>query len=376
MIAGKKCIILILVISCVLNSFGYNSDYYAAVPTLNLPLGAREIAMGDVGVTTARPEVGAFWNPALMGVRDLRLQNGIACYQFGKPNAGIYRIGNYERIYDQNNAFSLSYQFPRSSAGGFNLSVNHHKEKWQGLWSDSKDNSSETIYSFTWGFGFQELGIENHTFGVTAKYYYSVLQSVFDDGIGNGLAFDIGYLWKICNRFSAGLHLANIGSPVFYVNRSQMDPIPFKGEIGIGFQDCTTIANVPVSISAEYKVSRFFVKNNFDGKPDPFYQALSTSWKDNSSEYNWRSILHNFGYEITLYNHFHLRQGFFIDPRMNGYWGDEHGEREMHWGFGGTFLNHFSIDFYHIYSPKTTPDKHNAWGLTGTMFNIGKWSDL
>jgi hypothetical protein len=380
MIAGRKNIILMMVICCIHSSLGYYGEYVSAVPSLNLPLGAREIAMGDVGVTIARSEVGAYWNPALMGVRDIHLQYGTLYYGFGKPNLRIYDPGRFEKTNDQNHVFSLSYQFPRNSAGGFNLSVNHHTEKRQGWWADSKKDNFETIYSFTWGFGFQEIGIENHTFGVTVKYFHSVLPAGFydddSDGIGNGLAFDFGYLWKIGNHFSAGLHFANIGSPVFYVSRAQMDPIPFKGEIGIGFQDGTTIANVPVSISAEYKVSRFFVKNNFDGRPDPFYQALSTSWKGNSSQENWRSILHNFGYEITLYNYFHLRQGFCIDPRTTSFLGDEHGEREMHWGFGGTFLNHFSIDFYHIYSPKTTYLKHNAWGLTGTFFNIGKWSNL
>ncbi len=376
MIAGKKSIMLMMVVSCIQISLGYNGDYEASVPTLNLPLGAREIAMGDVGITTARSEVGVYWNPALMGVRDVRLQNGTAFYQFGKPHIGVYRVGNYESMNDRNHAFCLAYQFPGNSAGGFNLSVNHHSARMPGWWPYGKKKIYETIYSFTWGFGFQELGIDNHTFGFTAKYFRSVVTVGLYDGrdvVGDGLALDFGYLWKICSRFSAGLHLSNIGPPICY-SGTQIDPIPFKGEVGIGFQESTIIAGVPVSISAEYKICRFFVKNNFYGSSDPFYKALTTSWTKNSNEENWRSILHNFGYEITLYNHFHLRQGFFIDPRTTNFLGDEHSKREMHWGFGGTFLNHFSIDLYSVCSLDAKRFNNYAWGLTGTFFNIGKRS--
>lgn len=375
MIAGKKSIMLIMVISCIQGSFGYNSDYEAAVPTLNLPLGVREIAMGDVGVTTARPEVGAYWNPALMGVRDVRLQYGTLFHQFGKANqfySSSWLADNF------NHAIGLSYQFPKNSAGGFNLSLNHNFFELKQLENSYKKDGYETIYSFTWGFGFQELGIENHTFGITAKYIRSALNPGISDGegIGRTVALDFGYLWKITSKFSTGLKLSNIGPPIFYYYYPEINPLPFKGDVGIGFQDSGFIAVLPVTITAEYKVSRFFVKQNFERDPDPFYQALTTSWRKNSSEENWRSILHNFGYEFTLYDHFHLRQGFFIDPRHSLITGNSHGEKEMHWGFGGTFLNHFSIDFYHIYSPKTTPEKHGAWGLTGTVFNIGKWSAL
>jgi hypothetical protein len=368
MTTGKKSIILMIVICCIQSSFSYNSDYEAAVPTLNLPLGAREIAMGDVGVTIARSEVGAYWNPALMGVKDVRLQYGTAFCQLGKPNqyySSPWLAKNH------NNAVGLSYQFPKNSAGGFNLSLNHNFFELKQLENSFKKNGHETIYSFTWGFGFQKIGLENHTFGVTAKYIRSVIPygEIWGntEKIGRTVALDLGYLWKICSRFSAGLHFANMGPRIYYVSRSQMDPLPFKGELGIGFHDNTILAIVPVTISAEYKVSRFFVRYGHD-VPDRFYEAITTSWTKNSNEENWRSILHNFGYEITLYNHLHLRQGFFIDTRYGI------GEKEMHWGFGGTFLNHISIDFYHIYSPKTTPEKHGAWGLTGTIFNIGKWS--
>jgi hypothetical protein len=358
---------VLIFIGNLFSTFGFTGDQEASVPTLVLPYGAREIAMGDVGVTTARGEVGSFWNPALLGAMDQRLQYGAACYQFGNPHL-FFQEQRYRGLPEdnQNHVICLSYRSFKSSAGGFSLFVNHHSLGPGKSFNVRNVNKYETIYGLTWGFGFQEVGVDNHTIGITTKYIRSVLApSGYDgEGVGTTLAFDFGYLWKINSLFSAGLNLSNMGPHIDYVNRWQRDPLPFKGDIAIGFQKDIPIPKIPLQIRAEYKVSRFLVKNNYDGTPDPFYKAIATSWKKNSNSENWKSILHNFGYELTICDHFHVRQGFYIDNRD--------GEKEMHWGFGGTFLDHFSLDFYHIYAPRAYFCRHGAWGLTGTVFNVFK----
>lgn len=351
--------LVILLSSCPL--FSFPGDDASFVQTLNYSYGSRENAMGDVGVTSSRGEAAVYWNPALLGVTDKRLQYGDYSDQFERSKNILASKISHQ-------SFSLCWQPRENILGGFGINVNYSKKTGSNY--DWNGDLKETIYGVTWGFGLQDLGIENHTWGVTAKFINSVIGSSFGDDkySANTFAFDVGYCWKISSMFSFGLCLMNMGRNIYYVDKESQSPLPFKVNLALGLDKETKISEYPVRIIAEYRISRYFVKNNygFGEEPDPFYRALFSSWKDNSNKCNRKTFLHNFGYEVTIDNHLHLRQGFSIDNRYD--------EKEMHWGFGYTLLNHFSVDFYDIFSPKTTPYRHGTCGITATVFNLWKWN--
>lgn len=336
---------------------------------LNLPSGSRQIAMGDVGVATSYDEMSLFWNPALLGQRNVRWQTGALSYQFEKPFPSSLWTKN------RHHSAVFAFQPADRNAGTFALSISHHN-RGAVTWIDNlgrtvaSGNTWEACYGVTWGFGFQELGLENHLWGVSAKYVVSaVYPGSSKDGVGSAgvLAWDVGYVWLLSDEFTLGISLLNMGAALFHLSQDHAEPLPFEGNLALGYTKAFSFSEwILNELTLEYRLSRYFVTIHPDSDPDPFYRALITSWQVNSAEGNWRSLQHRLGYEVTTLKHLRLRQGVSIDPRYE--------EAEMHWGFGVRFLDHLSADFHHIYSPGSAPYRHGQWGLTLSVYRLWGWN--
>ena len=210
--------------------------------------------------------------------------------------------------------------------------------------------SYEWVAALGWGFNFHEIGIENHYFGITAKFVNSVLApgiGPHGQGTGNTFAIDAGYLWTLGYGFRFGATFMNMGPSVYYIDPEYRDPIPFTINLALALKNDLYDLDLPIRFAGELRLEREVVKNYPDRKPDPFYRAIWTDLlhdKDESPAYEFQQINWHIGGEITALNTFSVRNGILFD------W---IGERyEWHFGFGLHFLNHYSLDCYYIYAPE------------------------
>jgi len=79
-------------------------------------------------------------------------------------------------------------------------------------------NCYEYVLSAAYGFNLERFGRKNHSFGITAKYIYSALAPGYDsNGVAQGFAADVGYLWQCMPNVRFGVTLQNMGPNVSYL---------------------------------------------------------------------------------------------------------------------------------------------------------------
>jgi hypothetical protein len=348
----------------------------SAVITLVFPYGARSYAMGEVGTALVDDESVLYFNPAGLDVPNDRWRGGAATYFYEPLLSDSLR---YLGI--THHAVAVTFRNPYVTWGQFGFFINHIN---MGVneWTDElgrvlgKADSYETVVGLGWGFDFKEVGIENHYFGITAKWFRSALAPGFmGAGAANSIAFDLGYIWTIGKGFRLGAALMNMGPAVYYIDESEKDPIPFTLNCAVAYTNEFLIQDLRFcSVAAELRLDREVVKNYADKSPDPFYAALWTDLLHDNDE-SFKSEMHlineHLGCEVTLLNTLSLRSGFLIDPL---------GERfERHWGIGIRIFDHFSFDYGNIYSPPRfmrgfskmfDPANTGSWGFRHNQYQI------
>jgi hypothetical protein len=363
----------------------------SAVITLVFPSGARSLGMGQVGTALADDEDVLFYNPAGLGMENNRWHGGAITDFFEQllpafkiPDLWHYR---WEGVYQ-----------PESSVwGGVGVCYNYINfgiNEWTNVVGTviGRARSYESVAGLYWGFNFEELGIKNHFFGISAKYVYSALAPGYgpdNEGIGQTIAFDVGYIWKFYPAFRLGMTLQNMGPSIFYISQQERDPIPFTFNFALAYsKDFLKDNGVILSqVRAEIRTDREIVKNYLDKPPDPWWRAIYTDLIADTNRYDttrsqFRNEIGEFnvhlGAEYTLLNTFSLRSGFLYD---------DVGKRiEGHCGTGVKLFNHFQYDMYWIYSPEgylkwlfhnegSNGSRHGQWGMNFTFFNMFKWND-
>lgn len=350
----------------------------SAVITLAFPFGARGTGMGETGVSLADDESVVFWNPAGLGVRNERWHGG--------------SVSNfYERLLPAFNipdlwhtAFAACYQ-PRPSDngpcfdfGGFgfffnflNFGENQQYDAYGRLVNTF--SSYEYVLALAWGFSFADMGAENLSAGITAKYAHSALAPGIDEydpnaGIGKTVAFDLGLLYRFNFGMRLGLTFQNMGPSVYYISRDEADPIPFTIRLALGFKREFIISNVrAVRLCAEYSLDREFVYNEPYKQPAPFWEALYKSVNDEPLSQELSEIIHHTGVEVTLFNTGSLRYGIMID--------DAGSRRELNFGWGLSWLNHFNFDFSYIHSPNGSEARDRQRRYSFSFYNMFRWSE-
>jgi hypothetical protein len=346
----------------------FSSVGESAVITLVFPFGARNTGMGEVGTALADDEAALFYNPAGLAV----------------PNSS-WKYGSVSNFYENllpafnipdlwHRSISLYYQPTNKELGGFGLFVNHINMGENIIFDvygreTSKCESGEWVIALGWGFNFCEFGDTTNNLGITVKYINSLLAPGMGkngEGTAQSVAFDLGYLHLFKSGLRLGFTFVNMGPDVYYIDRTNADPIPFTANLALGYKNRLFFnENFNISFAAETRCDREIVHNKFDGNPDPFYKALYTdladkTFKENMEECNW-----HVGYEIGIMNTGFLRHGFLIDPIGSRF--------EETFGLGLKLFNHFNFDYSYIYSPEGYMEEkfHGTEGSTG--LRDGQW---
>jgi len=193
--------------------------------------------------------------------------------------------------------------------------------------SDGEDlstfNSSETVVGLSYGTRLNR----NWGFGLNFKFFYSRLSSGAsvgeEDATTASYAVDAGLLGKDLGvkGLNAGLVLANIGPNVYYVDKSNEDPIPLTWRLGLSYDLLHTVDH-RIILSCDY--NRTVIYEDEKGKAEPFYISSWKAWFNPESEEEGDSRYDTFrksiqegqlntGIEYTYANTVALRAGYLHD---------------------------------------------------------------
>jgi hypothetical protein len=233
----------------------------------------------------------------------------------------------------------------------------------------------EGVFGLSYGIPIKE----DLSFGLNLKYVHSALAPDYgegDEGIGRTFAVDAALLKRnlFIEGLSLGLNLQNMGPPIYYISRKDADPIPFNVKFGLAYE----IVRTPIiQLQVLTDLNREIVKNNFGGRPDPFWEAIYSDLikidpetrKDEdgdplpNKEVYWnklneelREVMAHVGLEFWYANFLALRLGYMHDDI--GY------RKEISIGLGLRYGN-ISFDGSYIHSPDgLSVARHGQWRLS------------
>lgn len=318
----------------------------SAVITLVFPFSARSTSMGEIGVALPDNQAAAFYNPAIIAIPNKAWNRG----SIGTFYETLLPEFNIPDLY--HTALSLVYQPDNEFFGGFSFFFNHigmgenQVVDAFGRTGETK-KSYENVYALTYGFHFRESGLVHSNFGISAKYIYSALAPQLDDGqsVGHAFAIDFGYIYNFENGLKLGYSALNMGSNIFYADRSNPEPLPFTMNLAVAFDKQIFFDSIlNISLATELRVNREFVYSDSNGNPDPFYKAIFTDVKEDSFKKNINECELHWGIELGFMNTGYFRFGLLLDYTGVRY--------ESNYGFGVNILNHFNLDFGRIRSPE------------------------
>lgn len=184
-----------------------------------------------------------------------------------------------------------------------------------------------------------DLGI-----GVNAKFVYSPLAPGYGGsnekgtGIGKTFAVDAALLKRnLVPRLDFGFHLQNMGPPIFYIDKSQSDPIPLNVKTGFAYR----LAQTPLhKMTLLLDINRELAQSDENLQPVPWYKAVFTSLNDEPWRRELEQIVLNGGAEYTYGQFLSCRGGMLYDP--------DGSRRELTFGLGVHYGN-LQIDWSYIF---------------------------
>ena len=149
-------------------------------------------------------------------------------------------------------------------------------------------------------------------------------------GVATSVSFDIATMWRpetfviplidedIGGKFSLGVNLSNLGPKIYYIDKSQADPIPTNFRFGFAYKVLDDEFN---SLIYTLDFSKLLVHRDSTGS-DEFYKAIFTAWGDQSFSQELRDIVTSMGLEYWYGTPgdflFALRSGFFYEDPSYG----------------------------------------------------------
>lgn len=345
----------------------------AGASTLTFPSGARTNGMGEVGTALADDPSALFFNPAGLGINSPRLHSTTttAFYQpllpaFKLPQLWHGHLGFASQVQRNTGPYGFAFDYSYVSMGEHVLT----DELGRPL---GRSRAWDLVAAARLGWSLGHTPFGPRASGISVKYVHSVRGSGIgpsSEGIGRTFAVDAGWIRPISPGVRAGLTLANMGPPVRYVSREDADPLPFSVNAAIAFTNNRHTGTSPfVNFRSELRASRQFVKNHLDKRPDPFFLAIYTDWKDESTRANLSEIQYSAGTEWTVANVLSYRIGVLVDKVGRRY--------ELHWGLGYHTPGGWGIDWYYIHAPEGSPRflpahkaatgaRNGQWGVSAT----------
>jgi len=153
------------------------------------------------------------------------------------------------------------------------------------------------------------------------------------EGVATSVSFDVAAMWRpsslnifgaeFGNRFSIGMNLSNLGPKIYYIDQAQADPIPTNLRLGFAVQIVSDEFN---SLLYTLDFSKLLVSRDKDttgvSNSDEFYEALVSSWGDQTISEELRDIVTSMGLEYWYGTPgdflFALRAGYFYEDPSYG----------------------------------------------------------
>lgn len=239
--------------------------------------------------------------------------------------------------------------FPTQDWGTVGLSVNYlfmgENEIYDALGYKSRTVKSwEGVFNLSYGF---PISKKDFSLGINAKYVVSALAPGGEngEGVGHTFAIDAALLKRnfLVKNFDIGFMLQNMGPHIFYINRDNVDPIPFTLRLGLCYR---AIQNSMIDWKFVLDMHKEVVKNYFTKKPDQFWKAIFSDLIADTSEsfsYEMQEINFNLGTELWYNDVIAVRTGLLFD-----YIGERY---ELNLGLGLKYGT-LKFDFSYIVSPK------------------------
>ena len=355
----KICLVLALIMVTV----NVYSQGESAVPFLLIGPNSRNAGMAETGVGLINDASAMFWNPA-----GLAFQKGIEVSLTHSP----WLPGLGDLFYDY---LSGKYYIKKLN-GTVGVSITYLNIGTI-IRTDEFGNEIGDYKAFdgalALGYGTKvtkDLGV-----GIVTRFIYSKLaQGNVGNEQGSGtaydLSFDISALWRpsktklkfIDNRLGLGINLSNLGPKVTYVDAAQADPLPSNLRFGIGYDLVKTEFN---NLTLAIDFNKLLVKRRDEGKSDPLYKAIFTSWEGGFDQI-FPSIQTSLGAEYWYGNPklIGLRAGYFYeDPN--------HGNRKFITLGAGLRYSMYGFDFSYINTIEENHPLANTLRFT-LLVNFGK----
>ena len=345
-----KVVLKIMMISMLFGVFAKVSyaQGEAAVPFLLLAPDSRAGGIGESGTGLADNSAAIFWNPA--GIAFLTGSEVSITHSNWLPQF------NLDLFYDY-----LTYrQYIEDISGSITASITYMNF---GEFVRTAEDSPDPIGTFrsfdaalTLGYA-TKLG-SDWGLGFNFRIIHSRLsdQSVGEEqgsGVATSVSFDIASMWRpekfviplidedIGGKFSIGFNLSNLGPKIYYIDKSQADPIPTNFRLGFAYKIIDDEFN---NLIYTLDFSKLLVSRDTTGS-DEFYEAIISAWGDESFSNELRDVVTSMGLEYWYGQPgdflFALRAGFFYeDP---GY-----GNRKFATFGAGIRYDIYGFDFSYI----------------------------
>lgn len=278
----------------------------AAVLFLLISPGARAAGMGNAFVSVADDATASFWNPA-----------GLA-FQSGREVTFMHAKWLPQLVDDMSYEFLAYKQYVESLGGtlGGNITfLNLGEQVWTMDTPDELGRFTSWDLAVTLNYATrltQDLGL-----GVGMRYIRSNLAPMGAGaeqgrGVGDAFAVDVGALYHFgfLKGLRFGANLSNLGPKITYVDAAQADPLPTNLRVGFGYDIINSEFN-KMTVVAE--TNKLLVVRHKDEKPQPFYQAIFTSWTDESLSAQAAKLISSVGLEYVYSNMIFIRTGYYYD---------------------------------------------------------------
>ncbi|UCH64742.1 MAG: type IX secretion system outer membrane channel protein PorV [Ignavibacterium sp.] len=302
----------------------------AAVPFLLLAPDSRAGGMGESGAGLADNSAAIFWNPA--GIAFLTGTEVSITHSNWLPQFNLDLFYDYltYRGYIESLNGSITASITYMNFGEF---IHTGEEGPDALGTFRSFDAALTLGYATklgtdWGLGFNFRLIHSRLapkdIGVGTEE---------GEGVATSVSFDIGGMWRpstlnifgadFGNRFSIGMNLSNLGPKIYYIDQAQADPIPTNLRLGFAFQIVSDEFN---SLLYTLDFSKLLVSRDKDtsgvSNSDEFYEALVSSWGDQTFSEELRDIVTSMGLEYWYGTPgdflFALRAGYFYEDPSYG----------------------------------------------------------
>ena len=298
----------------------------AAVPFLLLAPDSRAGGVGESGTGLADNSAAIFWNPA--GIAFLSGTEVSITHSNWLPQF------NLDLFYDY-----LTYrQYIEDLSGSITASITYMNFGEFARTGEASPDIIGTFRSFDaaltlgyatkvapdWGLGFN----------------FRIIHSRLSDqptgeeqgsGVATSVSFDVAGMWRpstfLDGRFSVGANLSNMGPKIYYIDKSQADPIPTNLRLGFAYQIVKDEFNnllytLDFSKLLVSKTTTVTEGGDTVTTSDEWYKAIFTSWTDQTFSEELRDIVTSMGLEYWYGKPgdflFALRTGFFYEDPSYG----------------------------------------------------------